>query len=261
MPINFSFSLDSALNSDAKKFFDNHGYLIINNVIPETRCKIISNMLDSVYSFQKSTNKVFKHIDDPLNIRIWNLLSKTNLCDDLLTCNLIDSTMNHIFSRNTSHQLFYLSSFQGCILLPFGKRQKMHIDTPVPEPVPKFTLKANTIWAIDDFTLNNGATEFIPRSHKREFKPNMSNYNNDEIEVACMPKGSVLITNGSLWHRGGENKSNAPRRCLFGSFAASWLREASIEEDTCRLLSINRINSSRPELLKIIGYHHGVRDS
>ena len=41
------------------------------------------------------------------------------------------------------------------------KDKKLHIDTQIPDPLPPWPIKANSIWMIDDFTEQNGSTEVI----------------------------------------------------------------------------------------------------
>ena len=45
-------------------------------------------------------------------------------------------------------------------------KAKIHIDTPCPEPLPEWPIKANSIWMLDDFNILNGSTEVLPKSHK-----------------------------------------------------------------------------------------------
>ena len=63
----------------------------------------------------------------------------------------------------------------------------------------------NCMWAVDDFTKENGATLLVPGSHKwpRDRTPEPH-----EITQGEMPKGSVLIYFGSLLHAGGANRTD-----------------------------------------------------
>ena len=79
------------------------------------------------------------------------------------------------------------------------------------------------IWAIDEFTETNGATEFVPGSHvwadgHRAPTP-------DAIKKAVMPAGSALIMDGLLLHRGGANLSNADRLAITPQYCEPWARQ------------------------------------
>ena len=87
------------------------------------------------------------------------------------------SALKRIFSRKTSHTLYSISSFQANILYPGAEKQKIHLDTPFPEPLPIWPIKINTINLLDDFTQFNGATMIAPRSHKLKIKPNPATSN------------------------------------------------------------------------------------
>ena len=67
-----------------------------------------------------------------------------------------------------------------------------------------FEVECHTMWAMNDFTEENGATRVIPGSHHWDDKlrPDV-----DETVPAEMPKGSVLLYLGSLYHGGGANRS------------------------------------------------------
>ncbi|MEX2488997.1 MAG: phytanoyl-CoA dioxygenase family protein [Pseudomonadales bacterium] len=81
----------------------------------------------------------------------------------------------------------------------------------------------STIWNFDDFTIDNGATEIIPGSH---LWANETPAENDERAITVtMPKGSVLIFSGSLYHRGGANNSDKPRLAITPQYCQPWLRQ------------------------------------
>jgi ectoine hydroxylase-related dioxygenase (phytanoyl-CoA dioxygenase family) len=87
---------------------------------------------------------------------------------------------------------------------------------------PREPLGISAIWAIDDFTADNGATELVPGSHRwtasREPAPN-------EIVKAIMPAGSVLVFAGNLVHRGGGNRSRSARLAITPQYCMPWLRQ------------------------------------
>ena len=188
------------------------------------------------------------------------MTNKGKIFRDLLEIGIIDDFMNYIFDRETQHQKYFLSSYQGNILQPGSIRQKLHIDTPVPEPLPEWAIKANTIWFLDDFTDINGATEYIPGSHKLSYKPTPKDDKESSVVKACGPAGSVLISHGALWHRAGANNSGKPRVALLCSMAASYALEIAHEEDQSLIISQKVIDSLSEKVRRIVGVGHGIKD-
>jgi ectoine hydroxylase-related dioxygenase (phytanoyl-CoA dioxygenase family) len=80
-----------------------------------------------------------------------------------------------------------------------------------------------TIWNIDAFTEDNGATEIIPGSHL--WRGETPQVDDPRAVKAIMPAGSVLIFTGTLYHRGGANRSTAPRLAITPQFCQPWLRQ------------------------------------
>lgn len=81
----------------------------------------------------------------------------------------------------------------------------------------------NALWAMDDFTVENGATRVVPGSHR---EPLTREPDPARIAYAAMPAGSVLLYLGSVLHSGGANRTNWPRTALTMSYSLGWLRQA-----------------------------------
>jgi ectoine hydroxylase-related dioxygenase (phytanoyl-CoA dioxygenase family) len=78
------------------------------------------------------------------------------------------------------------------------------------------------IFMVDEFRRDNGATRFVPGSHRWRQAPSavMQDASADhEGQVsACDPAGSVVIYNGSVWHGHGVNQTKEPRRSIQGAY-------------------------------------------
>jgi ectoine hydroxylase-related dioxygenase (phytanoyl-CoA dioxygenase family) len=88
---------------------------------------------------------------------------------------------------------------------------------------PRQPLMAVTIWALTDFTAENGATRVVPGSHKADREPRP-----DETEDAIaaeMPAGSVMIMHGGTWHCGGPNTTEDQWRMGANiQYCVGWMR-------------------------------------
>src|SRR5258708_34241700 len=77
--------------------------------------------------------------------------------------------------------------------------------------------------AVTDFTEENGATRLVPGAHRSEHSPE---YGAEFDWIAAeMPKGSVLIWHGSLWHGGGANTTREPRVGIAMNYCAGYIRQ------------------------------------
>jgi ectoine hydroxylase-related dioxygenase (phytanoyl-CoA dioxygenase family) len=101
--------------------------------------------------------------------------------------------------------------------------QPIHADDMViPLDKPHAPIVCNSMWALTDFTAANGATRLVPGSH---LGPNPDYGGNYETIAAEMPKGSVLIWDGALWHGGGANATDTRRMGLAMNYCAGFVRQ------------------------------------
>lgn len=109
----------------------------------------------------------------------------------------------------------------------------------------------NTIWAMTDFTEENGATQVVPGSPSW---PDKRRAEAQEVGYAEMSRGSVLVYSGSVIHAGGENRSNGDRTGINITYCLGWLRQEENQYLSCPP-SIAR--TLAPELQALLGYSMG----
>jgi ectoine hydroxylase-related dioxygenase (phytanoyl-CoA dioxygenase family) len=117
-----------------------------------------------------------------------------------------------------------VSSLSSITILPGEDAQPIHADDQlIPLPKPHVPTVCNTMWALTDFTEANGATRLIPGTHTADSSPD---YGTPYDSIAAeMPKGSVLVWVGSLWHGGGANRTAQRRVGIAMNYCAGYIRQ------------------------------------
>ncbi|MDJ0850985.1 MAG: phytanoyl-CoA dioxygenase family protein [Myxococcota bacterium] len=143
-----------------------------------------------------------------------------------------------------------VSSLSSISIGPGETAQMIHSDDQlIPLPKPHVPIVCNTMWALTDFTEQNGATRVVPGSHLRDHSPDVTKtYDSVPAEMA---RGSVLVWNGSLWHGGGANRSEARRVGIAMNYCAGWIRQQENQQ-----LGIPRETARGfgPRLRELVGY-------
>ncbi len=109
----------------------------------------------------------------------------------------------------------------------------------------------NTIWAMTDFTEENGATRVVPGSPGWDDERRAVD---DEKIQAVMSAGSVLLYSGSVIHGGGENRSDRSRVGINITYTLGWLRT---EENQYLSCPPDVARDLDPDLQDMLGYTQG----
>ncbi len=184
--------------------------------------------------------------------RTGSLIARSPACRELIMHPLGLGTARAFLSHATNIQLHLT---QAIAIGPGETPQPIHRDQWAFDffPFPAgYEVQCNTIWALTDFTEENGATRVVPGSNLREDR---LSFGPDDTEPATMARGSVLFYSGSVYHGGGANHSDATRIGLNITYNVGWLRQ---EEN--QYLSVPReVAETLPiELLRVMGYDRGA---
>ena len=144
---------------------------------------------------------------------------------------------------------YQISSVQGIEVHPGATDQNLHRDDDIfriPHPHPCF--EVNMMWAVTDFTAENGATRVVPGSHRLA-----SGEEPDPADAipAEMTAGSVLMWQGATWHGAGANRTETPRIGMYTGYSLGWLRQ---EEIMYLALPPDAVRPMPENLQRLIGY-------
>ena len=236
------------LTTTEKSQLDQKGYVLLEKVIDlNTTHQLRERSLQLATSEQKA-GKGHTYLQNDTAQRVWNLVDKGEIFEEAIQHPKMLAAMEYLLGADCT-----LSSFTVNILYPGAPDAGLHIDYPLsalPTPRPSFPVVANSVWFLDDFTVENGATSCVPGSHKRlEALPESGIEYTDKQQI-CGPRGSVLIVNGSVWHGSSENRTNSPRVALLGFFCRSILKP---QQDHLKIVSDKVIERATPTLKRLLG--------
>src|SRR6185369_11089976 len=151
--------------------------------------------------------------------RTGGLVARSDTCRELVMHPLILAAVEGTLQQATT---FHLHLTQVIAIGPGEPGQMIHRDQWAFDffPFPSgYEVQCNTIWAIDDFRDENGATRLVPGSQRAADK---LAFRSEDTVPAVMPAGSLLFYTGALYHGAGANCSPAVRRGLNITYNVSW---------------------------------------
>jgi ectoine hydroxylase-related dioxygenase (phytanoyl-CoA dioxygenase family) len=220
---------------------EEEGHCIVEGVLsPEATAAARTSLVDVLAATPGGRND----FEGYKTQRVYALFAKTRAFDGPATDPLVLGVLDRVLGH------YQLSAPTGIQIGPGEQAQVLHRDQsiyPLPLSFPDVVL--NTMWALDDFTEENGATRVVPGSHR--WTDRMAGPD-DETVPAVMPAGSVMFYVGKIWHGGGANRTDAPRLGVILEYVASWLRA---QEN--HLLAVPRdVVATLPERLQeLLGYN------
>lgn len=229
---------------EAVEHLATNGYVVLPDVIPAALVDTLRDRIDETIErdhISFGTNVFLGH----RTRRVFNLLSRH---PDFAAVPL-QSPMLGVVERVLGRDLL-LSSLTAIDIHPGQDAQPLHADdAALPVPRPHQPLGVVAIWALTDFTADNGGTRLVPGSHLADRRPR----HDDEplTRPTEMRAGSVIIYNGSLWHGGGANRSAERRIGIVCNYYAGWLRQ---EENQMLALTRDQVAAFPPRLRALIGY-------
>ena len=150
-----------------------------------------------------------------------------------------------------------LYSFTSSSLPPHGTNygNRIHVDSP--RFVPGYVFNIGVMWALDDFTAENGATQLLPGSHHSDAVPDPAFFDRHCVQVRCA-KGSMIVFNARVSHRAGENATGEWRHALTMNACRSFMKQRF---DWVRFIPPEISGALSPQARRIIGFDTRVPTS
>ncbi len=220
------------------------GYTIVPDAIsPDLLDALTADLetLERVYDVQPSPN-AFEGTD---TVRVYNLLGLSPIWAEVPVHDHVLPVVEGVLDAGC-----LVSSLSSIRIRPGESAQPIHADDQLmPLAKPHVPTVCNSMWALTDFTEENGATRIVPGSHLADASP-VYGAHYDSVPAA-MPRGSVLIWHGSLWHGGGANRTDTDRVGIAMNYCAGWVRQ---QENQQLGIPVEVARTFSPRLRELIGY-------
>lgn len=218
---------------------ETHGFHIVENARPAAAVQSIRDELAPMLAQTPFGENDFVGTHTK---RIHSVFGRTRVIDDLA----IDPVVLDIVGERLGDAL--LSASVVCEIHPGETAQAAHVDDGFyPLPLEHRDVALSALWALDDFTTENGGTIVYPGSQgNRGQRPDP-----DTGQVVEMAAGSLLLYTGTLWHGGGANVSDGRRMAVILTYVESWLRAQDAHLISVPLEAARQL---APELRALLGY-------
>jgi len=112
----------------------------------------------------------------------------------------------------------------------------------------------NIMFAIDEFSAENGATLIVPETHQKTAVPGQDYLRANAIAIEC-PAGSMFVFDSTLWHAAGTNTSGKDRLAINHQFTRSYIKQ---QIDYVRALGDDAVLAQKPRTQQLLGWHTRV---
>ena len=225
-----------------------HGYAIVDDLAD---IDLIGRLEAEIQAYVDASAFGRDEYDGRLTRRTGALIARSPASRELVMNPVVVATIKDFLSHATAIQLH---ATQIISIGPGETRQKLHRDQMAFDffPFPSdYHVQCNTIWALSDFTIENGATHLCPGTSGID----------DEAATrvvsiqAEMSRGACLFYDGKILHGGGANISDQDRRGVNLTYSVGWVRQEENQYLACPPEIARTLDD---DLLRMMGYQAGA---
>jgi ectoine hydroxylase-related dioxygenase (phytanoyl-CoA dioxygenase family) len=236
---------DDLLTAKEKHFLDENGYLPLPGILQPVEIEALRHRLAKLLEIEKENAGKEVH-QEAGTARLANLVDKGDVFRVCFSHPRVLAAVAHVLEGDLK-----LSSLNSRAALPGQGLQGLHADWG--EPVlPGNYQVCNSIWLLDDFTAENGATRVVPGSHRSGKMPHQAMADptaaHPDERLLLAPAGTVVIFNSHAWHGGTLNRTSQPRRALH----SYWCRRHQPQQLDQKSHLSPAVRASFPEPVKFL---------
>ena len=205
---------EGSIDADVAGRLDRDGYAPLTGVLSDGQVTAMRARLAELLAAEGDQAGLEVHQEAGTD-RLADLVNKDPMFEVCFTQPRVLACIAHVLGA------FKLSSLNFRAALPGRGHQALHTDWGRPVPPGEYQV-CNSIWLLDDFTADNGATRVVPGSHRagvvpRDAMPDPAATHPGQVQLIGVA-GTVVIFNSHLWHGGTRNRTGRPRRALHSYF-------------------------------------------
>lgn len=156
------------------------------------------------------------------NVRVFYLLERDPVFRELIQHPTAIEMVKSVLGQN-----ILVSNFTANIARPGSGSMSLHSDQSLVIPEPWVTPWAlNIIWCLTDIYFENGATLYIPGSHRWQRRADVPHDADKQLRPFVAKAGSIVVMDGRTWHTSGSNVTkDQDRALLFGYYTLPFIRQ------------------------------------
>ena len=238
-----------------RKGYEADGYVVLEGLLSAGELSEVRDALAQLFTEGPPGRNDF---EGKQTQRVYTLVGRGAPFERLVEHPAILSIVDELLLPN-----YLLTASQAIAIAPGETPQPAHTDDSFYiVPRPRSAISVSTMWAIDDFTEDNGATEMIAGSHRWSDDELLNMYvGDDKVTLApeyrprlrplVMSAGSCAVFAGTLVHRGGQNRSPGVRTAISNQYCEPWARP---QENFFLSIPKGKVATMSPRLQSMLGY-------
>jgi ectoine hydroxylase-related dioxygenase (phytanoyl-CoA dioxygenase family) len=245
---------DNTLTPEEKRSLDENGYVVLRNMFTREQAAAFIARLEELAEQEGDRGGLEAHQEEG-TIRLADLINKDPMFHYCFTHPRLLAAAFHVFPDG-----FKVDSLNARFALPGQGGQMLHADWGPSDPSDWDRVRnrqyygMNSLWLLDDFTLENGATRIVPGSHRFFYLP--QDVMTDRLVpypgeiVLVEPVGTVIAFNSHCWHGGTLNRTNDLRRVMHMAYRP---RETHSLTDQQKYLKAETAQRLTPAMKYVLG--------
>ncbi len=228
---------------------DRDGFVVIPDLLSAAEVEALLQRIEELFAEEgDAAGSEFKY--EAGARRLANCVDKGEVFERAVANPLVLAATQHILGPR-----FKLSSLNVRSTNPMTEAdQPLHVDmNGLPDEQGYWV--ANTIFLLDDFTPENGATRLVPGSHRwgqrpQEAMPDPFAVHPQQILITA-PAGSAVVCNAHTWHGGTANRTEKPRRAMHGFYCRADRPQQQYQKRLLRPETQARLSTSLRAILAL----------